>query len=62
MMTDKKKISAITAAVNAYLEEETNVATVAQRPFSAISLWKASGRQEIMQMSNLWQRRIVPMR
>jgi len=61
-MIDKKKISAITAAVNAYMEEEAGTATVARMPAPAISLWRASGRQEIMQMSNLWQRRIVPMR
>jgi len=26
----------------------------------AVSLWRVSGRQEIMQMRALWQRRIVP--
>ena len=45
------------------LEEEAIVASTATRkPVSTISLWKASGRQEIMQMSNLWQRRITSMR
>ena len=61
-MTEKKKISAITAAVNAYLEEEASTIIAARPPAPAVSLWKASGRQEIMQMSNLWQRRIVPLR
>ncbi len=61
-MTDKKTISVITAAVNAYLEEEAGTIQSARTPACTISLWKASGRQEIMQMSNLWQRRIVPTR
>ncbi|MFO8102010.1 MAG: hypothetical protein R6U37_07595 [Dehalococcoidia bacterium] len=61
-MTDKRKISAITAAVNAYMEGESKAATISRTPPAEISLWKASGRQEMMQMRNLWQRRIVPMR
>jgi len=61
-MPDKKKISAIVAAVSAYLEEETGSVTISETPIQKLSLWKASGRQEIMQMSNLWQRRITPMR
>jgi len=60
-MTDRKKISAITAAVNAYLEEESLSAMAPPRiPVPTVSLWRASGRQEIMQMRSLWQRRIVP--
>ncbi len=63
-MTDTRKIAAITAAVNAYLEEEAQTAVaIARRPAGgAINLWQASGRMEIMQMSSLWQRRIVPKR
>jgi len=63
-MTDTRKIAAITAAVNAYLEEEAQAtAIVARRPAGgAINLWQSSGRMEIMQMSSLWQRRIVPRR
>lgn len=59
-MPDKKKISAIIAAVNAYSDEETGYAVKLQAPEPKLSLWKASGRQEIMQMSNLWQRRFTP--
>lgn len=60
-MEDKKKVSAIAAAVNAYMEEET-AATGAKRPAAPASLWQASGRQEIMWNRTLWQRRIVPLR
>lgn len=62
-MADTKKIAAITAAVNAYLEEEAqSAARVRHEPTGAANLWQASGRMEIMQMSALWQRRIVPKR
>lgn len=63
-MTDTRKIAAITAAVNTYLEEEAQATAVARRrpTEGAVNLWQASGRMEIMQMSNLWQRRIVPKR
>jgi len=60
-MTEEKKIAAITTAVNAYLEIEAK-STASTPPRTPVSLWKASGRQEIMQMSGLWQRRIVPLR
>ncbi len=50
------------AAVNAYIEEEASVAILPQKPVAIASMWQTSGRQEIMQMSNLWQRRIVPLR
>ena len=63
-MVDAKKIAAIAAVVNAYLGEEAQTAAlVRHRPAEgAVNLWAASGRMEIMQMSNLWQRRIVPQR
>ncbi len=60
-MPDKKKVAAAMAAVNAYIEQEA-FTTPTQKPTSAVSMWQASGRQEIMQMSSLWQRRIVPLR
>lgn len=60
-MKDTKKLIAIMAAINAYLEEEASLIAIApQKPFPMLSLWQASGRQEIMQMRSLWQRRIVP--
>ena len=64
-MTDKDKgkiTAAIMAAVNAYIEEETAYAMIAapqRRPVPVISLWHVSGREEMMRMRQLWQRRIV---
>jgi len=54
-------IAAITAAVAAYIEEEKALrpAMLQQRPATVSSLWHASGREEIMRMRMLWQRRIV---
>lgn len=61
-MPEEKKVAAAMVAVNAYLEAEAIERIPAQRPASSVSMWQISGRQEIMQMSNLWQRRIVPLR
>ena len=62
-MKDNKKISVIMAAVNAYLNEEAVGVDIIvpgkSRELSPTGFWKASGRQEIMQMRTLWQRRIV---
>lgn len=62
MPENKKKVAAVIAAVNAYVEQEAVVAAPTQRPPTAVNMWQMSGRQEIMQMSGLWQRRIVPLR
>jgi len=64
MDKDRGKITAaIMAAVNAYMEEEEKarelMTTAQRRPALAISLWHVSGREEIMRMRQLWQRRIV---
>ena len=64
MDKDKGKITAaIMAAVNAYIEEEAiacEAAYVPRRaPAPAISLWHVLGREEMMRMRQLWQRRIV---
>ena len=62
-MPNKKKIAAAMAAVNAYLEQEAIITSTApQQPVPTVTMWQLSGRQEIMQMSSLWQRRIVPLR
>jgi len=54
-------IAAITAAVAAYLEEEARaLVPPGPKPVPAFSPWGSSGRQEMMQMRLLWQRRIVP--
>ena len=63
MDKDRGKIAAaIMSAVNAYMEEEEMarelVAIPQRRPLSAISLWHVSGREEMMRMRQLWQRRI----
>ena len=60
---DKKgTIAAITAAVAAYMGEERAFSPLLlqRRSVSVASLWHASGREEIMRMRMLWQRRIVP--
>jgi hypothetical protein len=57
-----KMAGAIMAAVNAYMEEEQiarEALTMPQRkPALALSLWHVSGREEMMRMRQLWQRRI----
>jgi len=62
LLKDKRGIiAAITAAVVAYMEEEKALAPVMarQRPVVVSNLWSSSGREEIMFMRRLWQRRIV---
>jgi len=64
MDKDRGKITAaIMAAVNAYIEEEAMaqalLAMPQRRPVPVISLWHVSGREEMMRMRQLWQRRIV---
>jgi hypothetical protein len=62
MDKDKGKITAaIMAAVNAYMEEEMALEMMAipqRRPVPVISMWHVSGREEMMRMRQLWQRRI----
>lgn len=62
MKNRRGTIAAITAAVAAYLEEEAKALapTVPQAgPTVIFSPWGSSGREEIMWMRMLWQRRIV---
>jgi len=56
-----KTVAAIMAGVSAYLEEEQAVRrrAVEVKPVAGASLWALSGRQEMMRMRTLWQRRIV---
>lgn len=61
-MDDRKKISAIAAAVTQYLDEEAQRTAAVRGPAMTSNLWQASGRQEIMMNRTLWQRRIVPLR
>ncbi len=62
MESKKRPIAAITAAVAAYIEEEKCLkpAIIQRRPVILPSLWSSYGREEIMRMRMLWQRRIVP--
>ena len=62
-LEDKKRVmAAIAAAIVAYIEEEEKAlrpAMLELRPVPVLSLWHASGREEVMRMRTLWQRRIV---
>jgi len=63
MDKDRGKIAAaIMSAVNAYMEEEQmahEALTMPQRkPALVLSMWHISGREEMMRMRQLWQRRI----
>lgn len=68
-MKDRKKIAAIMAAIDAYASDEDErrkakgergTGVVIPKGSGVISLWRVSGRHEIMQMRALWQRRILP--
>ena len=57
-----KVVAAVLAAVNAYMEEEQAAREAVvphRRPAPVLSLWHVSGREEMMRMRQLWQRRIV---
>ena len=61
-MNRKGKVVAITAAVAAYIEDEEKAlrqVVTERRPVVVLNLWGAAGREEIMRMRMLWQRRIV---
>jgi hypothetical protein len=62
-LKSKKGTIAAIAAVAAFLEEEEKAQRLAmplRRPVLVSNLWHISGREEIMRMRMLWQRRIVP--
>lgn len=63
LKSKKGTVAVITVAVAAYLEEEEKAlrpAMFQRRPAEVSSPWRSSGREEIMRMRMLWQRRIVP--
>jgi len=62
LKSKKGKVAAVTAAVTAYMEEEKYVrpTMVQRRPIILPIRWSSYGREEIMRMRMLWQRRIVP--
>lgn len=58
----KKVVAAIIAGVSACIEEEEETREVImprRRPAMAVNLWPVLGREEMMRMRTLWQRRIV---
>ena len=58
----QKIIAAIIAGVSTYLEEEAGSKAgrlERQVPAVTLNLWSIAGRQEMMSMRALWQRRIV---
>ncbi|UCG82042.1 MAG: hypothetical protein JSW38_07415 [Dehalococcoidia bacterium] len=61
--TDRQNIiAAIIAGVSSYMEEEqrSKVARIEKPiPAATLNLWAISGREEMMRMRVLWQRRIV---
>ena len=58
---ENKKLAATIAAVTAYMDEEARarVPVAPPRVMLRFNSWGASGREEIMRMRTLWQRRIV---
>jgi hypothetical protein len=55
-------VAAIVAGVSAYLEEEAKLREQTarpSRPASSLNLWALAGRQEMMRMRTLWQRRMA---
>jgi hypothetical protein len=62
LKTERGTIAAI-AAVTVYMEEEEKALRLAmpqRRPVAVSSLWHIAGREEMMLMRMLWQRRMVP--
>jgi hypothetical protein len=58
----QKVVAAIVAGVSAYLDEEAGAresSAQRARPAPLFNLWSLAGRQEIMRMRTLWQRRIA---
>jgi hypothetical protein len=58
----KKLIAAIIAGVSACIEEEERAreaVTPQRRAAMVVALWPILGREEIMRMRTLWQRRMV---
>jgi hypothetical protein len=59
----KGTMAAITAALVEYMAEEGKAvrgAVTERRPAVVSGAWSNSGREEMMRMRMLWQRRIVP--
>jgi len=58
----QKVMAAIAAGVSTYLDEEARAREASARrtrPAPLLNLWSLAGRQEIMRMRALWQRRMA---
>ncbi|MFH1626092.1 MAG: hypothetical protein ABID54_13195 [Pseudomonadota bacterium] len=61
MPTERKKLAAISAAISAYLREEKETPAIKTPTASSppsFNVWGLSGRDEMMRMRGLLQRRI----
>ena len=60
---ENEVVAAILAAVTSYLEEEqkphSRAAIPSRKLASVVNLWGISGREEMMRMRTLWQRRMA---
>ena len=56
-----KTIAAILAAINSYIEEERALELEGKpkKPSVQIKIWPILGREEMMRMRAMWQRRLV---
>jgi len=56
-----KTIAAVLASINAYIEEERSLETSQKpsRPSIQMKIWPILGREEIMRMRSMLQRRLV---
>jgi len=57
-----KIVAAIMGGVAAFVEEEERASMGSardQRPAPVVNLWSLWGREEIMRMRSMWQRRMV---
>ena len=59
--SERQKTVAILAAVAALMQEEESAqkARLRRRPVQVTSLWPLMGREEMMRMRTMWQRRLA---
>ena len=56
-----RTIAAILAAINSYIEAERalEIEGKSKRPSVQVKIWPMLGREEMMRMRSMWQRRLV---
>lgn len=62
MPVNKKVLAAVSAAVNAYIQDDEAALqqkSLAERPSSPYSPWVLAGRSAAMEMRRSWQLRLV---